>query len=435
MEPSSQVIPGSRGLPLVGETLSFLSDPVAFVETRAKKYGETFRSHLFGRPVLVMLGEDANRFILRDGMPYLSGKDGWPPTFTELLGDALMLQDGAEHQRHRRLLTPAFHTEVISTYVDIINERLTANLQRWERLHRFAWFDEFHRLSFEVSARLFLGSRLGPERDYLDQLVRDWITGLLAVPVPLPWTRYGRALRSRRRLLAYVGRAIEERKHNTTHALGLLAGYRDEAGNELTAAELRSQALFLVAAGYATTASLLTSMVYALAAYPAVAERARAEQREQQITDPLSLESTKRMVYLDKVLLEVERLFPPASFGFRGVAKAITFKGYTVPPGWQLMYSVDHTHRDERYYPNPNAFDPDRFADGNTARGAFRLIGFGGGQRVCLGMALARTQAKLVASRLLRGYTWELEGGTSYRAKLIPTRQPRDGLRVRFRAL
>jgi cytochrome P450 len=192
-----------------------------------------------------------------------------------------------------------------------------------------------------------------------------------------------------------------------------------------------------VAAGYATTTSFLTYLAYVFATHTDVLKRARDEQRSLGIEGPLSLELVKRMTYLEQVLCEVERYYPPVSFGFRGVAESFQFGQYTVPKGWRLLYSIDATHRDERYFPDPERFDPERFA-GKTAatdRGAFRLVGFGGGPRVCPGMSLARTQAKVVASHLLRGYSWTLEPDQDMRVVFMPARRPAGGLRVRFSKL
>jgi len=198
--------------------------------------------------------------------------------------------------------------------------------------------------------------------------------------------------------------------------------------------ELKSQALFLVAAGYATTSSLLTYLAYAFAKHPDVMARAREEQRALGISGPLTVEDVKRMTYLDQVVTEVERRFPPVSFGFRGVAEEFEYGGFVIPKGWQVLYSIAATHQDPDYFPDPETFDPDRFPQGRNERGSFKLVGFGGGPRVCMGMMLARTQVKLIASRLLRGYMWELLPGQDLSPVIMPARRPREGLRVRFRS-
>ncbi len=439
MSTSTRLPPGKSGLPLLGETLAFLDASGPFVAKRSRRYGPIFRTHLFGRPTAVLLGASANRFVLTEGMRYLTWRDGWPPNFHALLGEALFLQDGEEHRRKRNLLMPAFHTEALAGYMTTMEARLAHALARWEELGRFAWHDEMRRLTFEVASILFLGSDLGPDSAALTRLMSTWTRGLFALPIRSRFTPYGRALRARDELLKYVERAVRHRLERPTNdALGLLVESRDEHGRGLTLEELKSQALFLVAAGHDTTTSMLVSLVQALADHPAVLERARAEQRAIGGDGPLSLEQIKRMTYLEQVMREVERRFPPAGFGFRGVVEPFELGGYTIPRGFQVLYSIEATHDDPRDYPDPERFDPDRF-DATRGepeqRNSFKLVGFGGGPRVCIGMALAKVQIKIIAARLLRGYAWELEPGQDLRVKMIPSRCPRDGLRVRFRRL
>lgn len=99
--------PGSSGLPLIGETISFVLER-NFADKRIKKYGNIFRTNILGQPTVVMSGTDANEFILSSHFEYFSWREGWPPNFRELLGESLFLQEGEEHRRNRKLLMPGF---------------------------------------------------------------------------------------------------------------------------------------------------------------------------------------------------------------------------------------------------------------------------------------------------------------------------------------
>jgi cytochrome P450 len=136
------------------------------------------------------------------------------------------------------------------------------------------------------------------------------------------------------------------------------------------------------------------------------------------------------MPYLDQVLNEVERLHPPVAGGFRGVIKPFEFAGYHVPQGWMAQYSILFTHRLPELYPNPEEFNVDRWKD--TKQKPFSLIGFGGGSRICIGLAFAKLEMKLIAAHLLRNYAWDLLPNQSLEPVIIPTRRPKDGLKVRF---
>lgn len=429
--------PGSRGLPVLGETLPFLRDQPRYIADRVQRYGRVFYTHLFGRDTIALIGAEGNRFVLTEGMKALRWKDGWPPTFPALIGDVLLLQDGELHRKKRNLLMPAMHLQAVESYVQTMEDRLLANLAKWEKTGSFSWYEAFNRLTFEVSSALFLGVDASKGDDGLNKKIVDWMGGLMALPIDLgPLTAFGRAKRLRTELLAHVGRAIEERKrHPEKDALGLLVGFTDDQGDSLTDVELQAQALFLVAAGFETTSSLLTYMAYALATNSDVLARAREEQRQLGVDGPLTLDQLKRMTYLDQVLTEVERMYAPISFGMRGAEHDCEFNGYAIPAGWRVLFSIDATHKDPEYFPDPERFNPDRFAENSKDRNTFRLVGFGGGPRFCPGMMMARTQAKVIGSHLLRSYHWTIDANQDFRVDFLPARKPRGGMRTTFRRI
>ncbi len=128
----------------------------------------------------------------------------------------------------------------------------------------------------------------------------------------------------------------------------------------------------------------------------------------------------------------MERLYPPVGGGFRGVTKAFEFNGYRVPQGWKALYRISASHYDPRCFSQPNQFDPDRFSPERAEhkRYNFSLVGFGGGPRICLGLAFAQLEIKIVASYLLRYYDWELLPNQNLQIKTVPTLQPKSGLKV-----
>ncbi len=143
------------------------------------------------------------------------------------------------------------------------------------------------------------------------------------------------------------------------------------------------------------------------------------------------------MPYLEQILNETERLHPPVGGGFRGVVKPFDFKGFHVPEGWLAQYSILVTHRSPDVFPDPERFDPDRFSPERqeSKQKPFSLIGFGGGPRICLGIAFAKLEMKIVMAHLLRDYEWELLPNQHLEPVVIPIRRPKDRLKVRFRRM
>jgi retinoid hydroxylase len=429
--------PGKSGLPWIGETISFLLDP-DFATKRRQQYGAIFRTHIIGKPTVVMSGAAANKFILATGFEKFSWRDGWPDNFRELLGESLFLQEGAEHQRNRKLLMPAFHGKALVNYADTIDKITDRYLAKWSHTGTLTWFPELKNLTFEIASVLLIGSEPGAETTELSRLFTELTNGLFTLPLNWSYTTYGRAIAARDKLLAHIETVVLARQQQPTQdALGLLVQSQDEDGNRLSVDELKVQALLLLFAGHETTTSLIASLCLALAQHPEILDRARSEQVQIGRETPFSIDSLKQMTYLDRVLREVERMYPPVGGGFRGVVEEFEFNGYHVPKGWQVLYRIPEAHFDEAIYPQPNSFDPDRFAPDRYEYkpSDYTFATYGGGSRICIGMAFAQMELKIIAAKLLRNYNWELLPDQNLTLDPIPTLHPRDGLKVKFQKL
>lgn len=430
-----QTLPGSFGLPLFGETLAFVSNP-DFIKKRYRQFGSVFKTHLIGRPTVVMIGPKAAEFILSSHIEHFSWREGWPETFKILLGESLFLQDGEEHRRNRRLMMPALHGPALANYVATMEEITFGYLEKWQKKQEFTWQSEFKQLTFDIASQLLLGTSPGDECVYLSQLFTTLTNGLFTInPLRLPFTTFGKAVAARNQILEHLTKVVRERQQNPTKdVLSLLIQAKDEEGNSLSEKELIAQAVLLLFAGHETTTSMLTWLCLELARYPEVRERARKEQLQLANQGNLNLEQLAQMPYLEQVLWEVERLHQPVGGGFRGVIKDFEFNGFHVPAGWQLLYSILMTHQLEEVYTEPERFDPDRFSPQRQEHKQypFSLIGFGGGPRICIGLAFAKMEMKIIAAHLLRSYDWEILPNQSLDPVLVPTNHPQDGLRVRF---
>jgi retinoid hydroxylase len=427
--------PGSLGLPFIGERPRLLN--LEYLMAQYHKYGPVFKTRVLGRNVAVFMGAEANRFVLQTGAQYFAWRDGWMPTFKELLGESLFVQDGDDHKQKRKLIMPAFHRQALHHYLATMDSIARRYLARWEQRGQFAWLNENKQYTFEIASTLLTGSAPGDETERLSRLFVALTSGFITLPLRWSWTPYGRALNARAELLRYIDHAIEHRRaHPTNDALSLLIQTRDEDGNSLTNQELQAQTLLLLFAGHETSASMLTSLALALAQNPAAWAKAKAEQDALHIEGDLTLEHLRQMPYLEQVLKEVERMYPPVPMGFRGVTETFEFNGYTIPKGWTALYMINVAHRDPAIYTQPNTFDPDRFSEARNESGVpFSLVGFGGGARVCIGYAFAQLEMKVLASHLLRGYTWEILPKQNLNMVYFPTLFPRSGLKVRFRRL
>lgn len=242
-ERSLPLPPGNFGLPLVGETISFLRDP-DFAKKRQQRYGQIFKTHLFGRPTIIMIGPEAIRFLLTNENQYFS--ISWPYSTQVLLGPAsIPMQTGGEHQQRRKLLSQAFQLRALAGYVSTIEDITRSYLHKWERMGTLTWYPELRKYTFDVACKLLVGIDSAAD-SHFGEWFEDYSDGLFTIPLPLPWTKFGRALRSRQQLLAKIEDIVRQRQqqpNSSQDALGILLQARDEDGNSLSLQELKEQVL------------------------------------------------------------------------------------------------------------------------------------------------------------------------------------------------
>lgn len=427
--------PGKFGLPFIGETLSFLQDP-NFAQKRHQKYGSIFKTHLFGRPTLLMIGAEANRFLLTHENQYFV--TSWPPSTSRLLGSgSVSVQRGTEHQKRRKLLSQAFQPRALAGYATTMEQITHRYLDKWEKLSTLTWYPELRNYTLDIACKLIVGTESGSQSK-LGEWFKIWCDGLFTVPLPMPWTKFGRALRCRQLLLGEIGNIIQQRQQEafSQDTLGLLLQAEDE-GKSLSLDELKEQLLTLLFAGHETLTSAIASFCLLLAQHPEILATARTEQKHLGIEEPLTLEHLNQMTYLEQVLQEVLRLIPPVGGGFREVLKQCEFNGYSIMPGWSVLYQIGKTHQDSSVYQQPEQFDPERFSAARSEHKSkpFGYVPFGGGIRECLGKEFAKLEMKIFAALLVRHYEWELLPNQSLELVMIPTPHPQDNLQVSFRRI
>ena len=427
----SRLPPGGRGLPWLGETLPWVRDPLAFAQERFARYGPVWRTHLLGRPCAVLLGPEANRFILGTHTHLFSSRAGWGKPITSLIGDGLSLIDGPEHRRHRRMIQPALHGALLTRYAACMHEHTARHVFRWTREGQLRLFDGFKRLSFDIAASLMLRARGDENTRRLYEEFHVFTRGLFAPPAwRVPGTPYGHAWNAGERLRGMLRAIIaEQRGQPGDDILHLLLEARDEQGIPFTDDELLDELLVLLWAGHDTVTSLLTWTVYEILRAAPLHDRLRAELSQ---APEEAAGRPGATPLLDRILREAERLHPPAPGGFRGVVDAFEYRGYRIPAGWTVMYSIVFTHNMPELWHEPAHFDPDRFAPPrDEGRHPFHLIGFGGGPRVCVGLAFAQMQMRIVLDHLFRHHEIRLAPEQDFTAVPVPTKMPRDGLVVR----
>jgi cytochrome P450 len=427
--------PGNSGLPLLGETLSFIRDSRGFLEERRSRHGNVFRSHVLGAPIVFLLGPEANRWIFAGENKYLRNR--WPASTRKLLGEqSVAMLHGAAHLTRRRLLAPHFTYNAMRELAPRIEALTRRHCEQWaSRTEPFKAVEAVRALVFEVAICLILGDGKAVDAAYMSRLFHQWAAGLFfPVTLDLPFTPFGRALAAGREMRAYIESLVVEREKLTEQprdALGSLLSTRDEEGRPLPREAIVQELELLLFAGHDTTVTATSNLLLLLAQHPEVLERCRQEQRS--LADgPLTLETLRAMPYLHQVIQETMRLVPPVGGAFRVTTQDVAYGGYRIPQGWQVSLSIRAAHRGPTWT-SPERFDPERMGPERCEQkpqGAY--IPFGGGPRVCLGQHFAMVEMAAVAALLLRDYQWELVPGQDLTLKTFPIPLPRSGLLVRF---
>ncbi|MEO1341331.1 MAG: cytochrome P450 [Cyanobacteria bacterium J06635_13] len=426
--------PGDQGLPFIGEAISFFSDP-DFNRKKIAKYGRVYKTNLFGTPTVMMVGAAANTFLFRNENEYVVSM--WPKSTSMLLGsESLAVRNGSFHTSRRKLLYQAFQPRALASYIPTMEQITNTYLAKWVEMAELTWYPELRDYTFDIASNLFVSTDGGSQTP-LGHHFEDWCAGLFTLPISFPWTKFGKALTARKKLLENIEQIILKRQQGEDpgeDALGLLIKAEDEDGNSLTLAELKDQILLLLFAGHETLTSAIASFCLLTAQHPQVMARLKAEQKQLNILGTPTLEDFKAMTYLDWVLKEVLRLVPPVGGGFRKTIATFEFGGYRIPQGWNIQYQIAQTHQDDELYPASDRFNPERFDPNNSdsRQASFGYIPFGGGLRECLGKEFARLEMRLFASKLLKDYQWELLPNQNLDFVTVPTPHPRDGLKIKF---
>jgi cytochrome P450 len=180
-------------------------------------------------------------------------------------------------------------------------------------------------------------------------------------------------------------------------------------------------------AGHDTSTALLAWVLHLFSIHPTIMNQAQAEVDAVVGRGSISAARVEQLVYLDAVIKETLRLYPPIHIGNRIVSEDTTISGYELQAGARVMASIYLTHRDDRYWDSPQHFRPERFAPDAARPPAFTYVPFGGGPRSCIGATFAQIEAKVVLARILQQFDLK-SAGRKVKAYMGATLEPHPGV-------
>jgi cytochrome P450 len=441
-------IPGPREIPFIGSVHRRFSGPLEFFRELKENFGDAARFTLFNEKIILFSNPALiNEVLVTKQNSFRKGKalEG----ARVFLGNSLLVSEGDEHKRQRRLIQPAFHRGRIAGYAQIMAEKT----RTWaDAQHAGVEIDlavEMNRLTLAVVAATLFGSEVDAEARDIAQSLTVVISNFNRMLLPL-W-RYWRYLptaqnlelrRAEQALNATIYRLISHRRqdgrdHGDLLSMLLAAEDADNPQKRLTDVEIRDQALTLFIAGHETTANALAWTWHLLTQHEAVRAKMKAEIDTVLGPDRLpGLEDVARLPYTTAVFSESMRLFPPVWVVGRRALEDVTIGEYEVPRRTIVVTSQYLVHRDERYWPEPLEFRPERWLDeaAQAARPKFAYFPFGGGGRVCIGDAFAWTEGVILLAVMARRWRFEAVPGHPIEINPTVTLRPKHGLKMIVRA-
>ena len=397
-------------------------------------------------PVGKVLKEPKNRQLYRMLIPWL--------------GEGLLIADGPKWYRNRRLLTPAFHFEILKPYVSVYNSCLSGLLEKWsvtaKRQEPVKLFDTISLLSLDIVLQCAFSYRSDCQNvslkhpyikavyDLVDLCTKrflnplyhiDWIYALTTAgrktraACKLVHEHSERVIRERKKALGLDKKALKKdvvfervaKQRKYLDFLDILLTTVDEDGNGLSDLEIRDEVDTFMFEGHDTTTSGISWTLYCLARYPEHQEKVREEVRNVLMgREWLDYDDLKELKYTQWVIKEAMRLYPPVFQVYRRTTEDIELNGYLIPKGVQIGIFIYTIHHNPDVWENPEEFDPLRFHPSNAEkRDPYAYMPFSAGPRNCIGQNFAMNEEKVVVGTIVDRFRLSLV--EDHKVEMVPT--------------
>ena len=435
--------PGPKGWPVLGVSLELLNDPLALFRRLAREYGDIVRFPVLIGDRILLNHPDYIEQVLVIQQSKFHKSDLSKRATERLLGQGLLTSEGEFWRRQRRLAQPAFHRSRINSYAETMVAITEDHLCRWHDAESRDIAQEMMAVTLDIAVRTLFGTTLPGEAQQVGRavgfLMRYQLRRLrspIRLPQNLPTPKSRRAQRENEFLDSLIYRIIAERREQGNGAhhedlLALLMGAMDEDGTQMTPQQLRDEAMTLFLAGHETTALTLSWTWYLLSQNPAAEARLHEELSGVLGGRAPTVADLEKLPYLQAVINESLRLYPAAYLLARTSIAPCTIGGYDFPTGSTILMSQWVTHRDARFFDDPESFRPERWLDGLMARlpaGAY--FPFGDGPRRCIGQGFALLESALVTAVIAQRFQFRLVPGHPIVPEPLVTLRPRYGIRM-----
>ncbi|MFP3853646.1 MAG: cytochrome P450 [Anaerolineales bacterium] len=441
MPSEQQVVQAPHQHPLWGNLRAFQQDALATVEV-AREAGDFVRWR-FG-PFWFYQANDPElvRQILVNQASQFHKTDRNKEVFRPVIGEGLLVSDGAFWRRQRTMVQPAFHTQRIRAYGDIMVEEANAMLQRWRDGADFELHHEMMRVTLAIVARTLFDIRLEDQdfqrvseaMDVVLEEANNRFQSIIDIPRWVPTRSHRRSQEAIEVLDTVIHRIIEARRRSGEDRgdlLSILLFSEDDEGHRMTAKQVRDEAMTLFLAGHETTANALTWAWTLLSQHSDVLAELQREVHQNLGDRYPTVDDLEALKLHEQVINETMRLYPPVWIIARQSISEVPIGNYTLPEGARVFISAWGLHRDPSLFEDPLIFRPERFGENQSAdRHKYAFIPFGGGPRICIGNAFAMMEAQLILATMVSQVEIELAPDQNIAPEPLVTLRPRDPIPI-----
>jgi cytochrome P450 len=437
MQPKPPVRPGRF---LVGVLPDFANDSLSFM-LDLRKYGDMVLTHFGPFPAYFVHSPELVHDVLVENANHYQKTTVTRNVLEPVLGNGIFTSEGTFWRRQRKLMQPAFHTRRIGAYGEAMTRFAEELCDGWQDGDTRMVDEEMAHLTMRIISKILFDAEIPEDLKVISdsttkvlQMADERFNQMPTLPYWLP-TRLNRTLRANIEILdRLIQRFIDEGRasgEDKGDLLSMLLAAQDDDGAVMTDKQVRDEAMTVFGAGHETTAVTLTWTWYLLSQNPQVEARLHDELRQVLNGRAATLADLPNLPYTEMIIKEAMRLYPPAWGTTREPLEDTTLGGYPIKKGSTIFINIYGMHRDARYFPDPDRFDPERWtAEREKDAPRYAYIPFGAGPRVCIGNALAMMEAKLVLATLAQSYRLTLAPGHVVKPQRMFTLRPQYGMKM-----
>jgi cytochrome P450 len=357
----------------------------------------------------------------------------------EVAPNGLLLSEGDFWKRQRKLAQPAFHHKRIDAYGQVTVEMAERLMTEWAQQSTLDIFHQMSELTLRVVNKTLFNVELSEKVEHIGELVttvlnsaNDKLYALDMLADRIQVFKHRRERRALAELNRIINGIIEEHrqmKEDNGDLLAMLLQARDDEGKPMDENHLRDEVMTLFLAGHETTANALTWTFYLLAQHPEAEAKLREEMARVVGGRRPTVADLPQMPYLEMVVKESMRLYPPAGGFSREPIHDLELGGYKIPKGSSIAVSTYAMHRNPQFFERPDDFDPERFSKEREASiPKYAYLPFGAGPRICIGNSFAMMESRLALVAIMQRYRLSLANNAPVQAEQVFTIRPKGRL-------